>query len=116
MAACGIETEQPSAGVTIVDVRGECTAHDAAQLRSALARAVRRGGRIVVDLTGAEAMDATALHVLLDMQRDAADSGIDVVAVLREDAALTARTSVDLAAVPTAMPTFPTRDQALAGD
>jgi anti-anti-sigma factor len=114
MAQCEIRAEHDQPGGTVVVVSGDCGPTPAARLQRVLTKATERGDRVVVDLSQTQTMDATSLHVLLDAQRDAADQGIDMVAVLREDVALLAETSLDLAAVPNAMPTFPSREAALA--
>ncbi|MFE9459088.1 STAS domain-containing protein [Streptomyces californicus] len=69
-------------GVVLIRVRGSLDGWDGtAELTEALAAAANGGGRLtVVDLSGVEFADSTALHALLDGRREHDDAGKRLVA------------------------------------
>jgi anti-anti-sigma factor len=76
---------------TVIALRGEIGESLAPQLRHALAETLvrRRPRRIVVDLNGVTALDATAIGVLLGAQDSAVDLHV-VLAVRRANQAMAA--------------------------
>jgi anti-anti-sigma factor len=106
MATGTIDLERDS-GVWVVTLHGEHDLSTASQLRNALARSFSGGSAVIVDLSQAEFIDSTIVHVLVRVQRE------------RYPVALVAppggvpRRLLDLVRLPEAISTFHTRAETL---
>jgi anti-anti-sigma factor len=70
-----VRLERPAAGVTVVGLIGE---HDLAskdEIAEAIEQAFADGDAVVVDLTPAEFIDSSTLHVMVSSARRAGESG-----------------------------------------
>jgi anti-sigma B factor antagonist len=75
MDANPIVLDDAAGDVVVVVVEGEHDIFTAPTLRERLDEAIRRGGGIVVDLTGATFVDSSVLGALLDARRRALEAG-----------------------------------------
>ncbi|MEV0715308.1 STAS domain-containing protein [Asanoa sp. NPDC050611] len=73
-------TERDSLGVVVIEVRGDVDPTDAAELRSALVRAIRHLNptRVVVDLRGAGHIESEGIGAVVAGADVASDSGVSM--------------------------------------
>jgi anti-sigma B factor antagonist len=69
---------------TIVGASGELDVYTAPRLKETLEQAVVDGGRVVLDLSGAQFIDSTALGVLVGVLQHAQSIGCDFRLVVRD--------------------------------
>lgn len=83
-----IRTDRPLDGITVVGLVGE---HDLAtkdEIAEAIERALGAGDAVAVDLSSAEFIDSSTLHVLVSTSRRAAESGRGFALVIGSNEAI----------------------------
>jgi anti-sigma B factor antagonist len=70
-----IRTERPVEGVTVVGLVGEHDLASKEDISAAIEQALAAGDGVAVDLSEAEFIDSSTLHVLVSSSRRAAESG-----------------------------------------
>lgn len=70
-----VRVDRPAAGVTVVGLVGEHDLASKEQIAEAIDTALAAGDAVVVDLTPAEFIDSSTLHVLVASARRAGESG-----------------------------------------
>ena len=68
-----IEVRSVQPGVALVVLAGEHDLHSGDELRQSFEQALARCDHLIVDLSGAEFIDSTIIHVLLQTMRSAAE-------------------------------------------
>jgi anti-sigma B factor antagonist len=74
-AESDVQLDRPSEGISVVRLIGEHDLATKADVADALERAMESGDSIAVDLTAADFVDSSTLHVLVSASRRAAESG-----------------------------------------
>jgi anti-sigma B factor antagonist len=106
-----VRTERPVEGVTVVGLVGE---HDLAtkdEISGAIEQALAAGDSVAVDLSSAEFIDSSTLHVLVSSSRRAAESGRGFALVLGGNEAI--RQVFELTGLVSQFESAPSVDQAV---
>ena len=106
MAASTIELER-ECGVWLVTLRGEHDLLTAPRLQTSLAKCFLGGWTVIVDLSDAEFIDSTILHVLIGARRQRHS-----LALVAPSSSVAGRLA-ELVWLADAIPTYQTRDEAL---
>ena len=109
---------EPGSNTAIVTLRGELDAHDAPRLREVLTIAVEElgarhgpnGRRLVLDLTGVEFLDSTALGTMIGALRRVREADGEMRIVLPETPA---RRIFDITGLEPVLDVYRTREDAL---
>jgi len=104
----GTTTLERDCGVWIVTLRGEHDLSTASGLRRSLARSFSGGSTVIVDMSQADSIDSTTLHVLIRARRQR-----HAIALVAPTGSC-ARRLADLVSLADGIPTFQTRAEALA--
>ncbi|MGH2994227.1 MAG: STAS domain-containing protein [Solirubrobacterales bacterium] len=107
-----IASERADSGVTVITFSGEHDLNTAPELREQLATAIRDGGAVVVDLSGAAFIDSSILGALLDARREAFGAGRGFTVALSGGAQPVERV-LEVTGLNSTLPVHPTRAAAV---
>ncbi|MGZ4413929.1 MAG: STAS domain-containing protein [Gaiellaceae bacterium] len=108
----GVRVVHLPGDVAIVSLLGEHDLATASEVRNALTFAVAQGTHLVVDLSGAEFIDSSIIHALLESVELAAVEGRRVSLQVQTDASV--RRVLEITGVLEALPARATRREAIA--
>src|SRR4051795_10123923 len=113
MDANPIVLDETADDVVVVVVEGEHDIYTAPTLRERLDEAPRRGGGIVVDLTGATFVDSSVLGALLDARRRAIEASQGYVVCVGDAVEPGVQRILDITGLVPVLPVIRGRDEAI---